>query len=163
MIIRRVVRTACTTPVGLLYSQNSVNNRLPVFIRMASSLPSTPIFKALSSHDPKSVAVIHSASQRTFTYGNLLHDVAAAKAQLASIGGNKSLAGERIAFLAEHGYDYVGKIPPRIAPITRYMVSHENAADKFLEDSDVSIHPGPRCNSPSYISDVSRKRDQIYC
>lgn len=54
--------------------------------------------------------MIHSGSQRTFTYGSLLHDVAAAKAQLASISGDRSLAGERIAFLAEHGYDYVGNV-----------------------------------------------------
>ena len=77
---------------------------------MASSLPSTPIFEALNSHNPKTTAVVHSTSQRTFTYGSLLHDVAAAKAQLANIGGDRALAGERVAFLAEHGYDYVGNV-----------------------------------------------------
>ena len=63
--------------------------------------------------------MIHSGSQRTFTYGSLLHDVAAAKAQLASIGGGRPLAGERIAFLAEHGYDYVGNVDD-IAVIEKY-------------------------------------------
>ncbi|KIW96656.1 uncharacterized protein Z519_02047 [Cladophialophora bantiana CBS 173.52] len=74
---------------------------------MASTLPSSPIFAAIASHDPKSPAIIHSASDRTFCYGSLLHDVAAAKDNLAALAGEKSLAGERIAFLAENGYDYV--------------------------------------------------------
>ncbi|RMZ91072.1 hypothetical protein DV736_g1720, partial [Chaetothyriales sp. CBS 134916] len=74
---------------------------------MASTLPSTPIFDAISKHDPKSLAIVHSASDRSFCYGSLLHDVAAAKDTLTSLAKGKSLQGERIAFLAENGYDYV--------------------------------------------------------
>ncbi|KAK6376551.1 hypothetical protein LTS17_007146 [Exophiala oligosperma] len=74
---------------------------------MASTLPSSPIFESIARHDPKSPAIIHSASDRTFCYGSLLHDVAAAKDTLTALTNGKSLAGERIAFLAENGYDYV--------------------------------------------------------
>ncbi|RMZ78205.1 hypothetical protein DV738_g4044, partial [Chaetothyriales sp. CBS 135597] len=74
---------------------------------MASTLPSTPIFDAISKHDPKSLAIVHSASERSFSYGSLLHDVAAAKDQLTALAEGKPLQGERIAFLAENGYDYV--------------------------------------------------------
>ena len=75
---------------------------------MASTLPRTPIFDAIAAHDPKSKAIIHSTSDRSFTYGSLLHDVAAAKDNLSDLTKGKSLRGERIAFLAENGYDYVG-------------------------------------------------------
>ena len=78
--------------------------------RMASTLPSSPIFQAIARHDPQSPAIIHSSSDRTFCYGSLLHDVAAAKDNLTALVNGKSLVGERIAFLAENGYDYVGAI-----------------------------------------------------
>jgi hypothetical protein len=78
-------------------------------VRMASTLPSTPIFDAIAKHDPKSRAIIHGGSNRSFCYGSLLHDVAAAKDNLTDLAQGKSLRGERIAFLAENGYDYVGK------------------------------------------------------
>lgn len=77
--------------------------------RMASTLPNSAIFKTLASHKSDDLAIVHSQSGRTFTYGSLIHDVAAAKDVLWERGGRKSLKGERIAFLAENGYDYVGK------------------------------------------------------
>ena len=77
-------------------------------IRLSSTLPSSPIFKAIANHDPISPAIIHSASDRTFSYGNLLQDVSLAKARLSVIAEGRSLGGERIAFLAENSYDYVG-------------------------------------------------------
>lgn len=76
---------------------------------MASTLPNSAIFKTLSQHAPENVAVIHSQSGRSFTYGSLIHDIAAAKDVLWERGGRRSLKGERIAFLAENGYDYVGE------------------------------------------------------
>lgn len=76
--------------------------------RMASSLPPLPIFSALASHESSSTAVVHSASGRSFTYGQLLQDVATAKDKLKLDAGSKSLEGERIAFLVENSYDYVG-------------------------------------------------------
>ena len=74
---------------------------------MASTLPRLPIFEALSQHDPKSTVVVHSASGRKFTYGELLSDVAEEKDRLLKQGGGK-IDGERIAFLVENSYDYVG-------------------------------------------------------
>ena len=75
---------------------------------MASTLPQLPIFKAIASHDPRATVVVHSASGRSFTYGELLRDVAAARDNLVSSSGGKALDGERIAFLVENSYDYVG-------------------------------------------------------
>jgi len=75
---------------------------------MASTLPSLPIFRNIAKHDPQSPAIIHSVSERRFCYGSLLHDVAAAKDNLSELVDGRSLEGERIAFLAENGYDYVG-------------------------------------------------------
>ncbi|KAJ5698089.1 AMP-dependent synthetase/ligase [Penicillium macrosclerotiorum] len=73
------------------------------------ALPNIPIFRALKNHDPASLAVVHSASGRSFTYGDLTTDVLRAKEDLehkaARVTGK--LAGERVAFLAENSYDYV--------------------------------------------------------
>jgi acyl-CoA synthetase (AMP-forming)/AMP-acid ligase II len=75
---------------------------------MASTLPKLPLFEAISKHDPQSTSIIHSASGRRFTYGQLLHDVAERTDQLVEEAGGKELGGERIAFLVENSYDYVG-------------------------------------------------------
>lgn len=83
------------------------------FSRMASTLPRLPIFEAIASHDPKSTVVVHSASGRRFTYGELLGDVAEAKDRLLKEAGGNALDGQRIAFLVENSYDYVGAQPDR--------------------------------------------------
>ena len=75
---------------------------------MASTLPRLPVFEAVASHDPKSTAVIHSISGRHFTYGELLQDVADASHKLRQQADTTELAGQRVAFLVENGYDYVG-------------------------------------------------------
>jgi len=75
---------------------------------MASTLPRLSVFEAIASHDPKSIAVIHSVSGRRFSYGELLHDVADAKRKLLLSAGETPIDGQRIAFLVENGYDYVG-------------------------------------------------------
>ncbi|CBX94672.1 similar to peroxisomal AMP binding enzyme [Plenodomus lingam JN3] len=80
---------------------------LPPASRMASTLPRLPIFEAIQNHDAHSTAVVHSLSGRTFTYGQLVNDVAAAKDMLQRNTGGKSAEGERISFLVENGYDYV--------------------------------------------------------
>lgn len=74
---------------------------------MASTLPKLPLFEAIASHDPDSTVAIHSASGRRFKYGELLRDVAEAKDKLHKEAGS-SVEGQRIAFLVENGYDYVG-------------------------------------------------------
>jgi acyl-CoA synthetase (AMP-forming)/AMP-acid ligase II len=78
----------------------------------STSLPRLPIFEAIATHDPQSTAVIHSASGRAFTYGELLGDVRRARDRLYAASGRKDLDGERIAFLVENSYDYVGKSWP---------------------------------------------------
>ncbi|KAL4736792.1 hypothetical protein BDV11DRAFT_8136 [Aspergillus similis] len=77
--------------------------------RSLTTLPNVPLFRALKSHDPASLAVVHNPSFRSFTYGNLVADVVKAQDQLwKSFGrGRDGLRGERIAFLAENSYDYV--------------------------------------------------------
>ena len=89
---------------------------------MASTFPDLPVFRAIAGHDPKSIAVIHSKSERRFTYGELLKDVEGAKVKLyhqlkAAIKDDDPIGGQRIAFLVENGYDYVGATAesPKIA------------------------------------------------
>lgn len=76
---------------------------------MASTLPRLPVFEAISGHDPKSTVVVHSASQRTFRYGELLGDVVRARNKLLEEAGKDDIGGERVAFLVENSYDYVGE------------------------------------------------------
>ena len=99
--LTRIGTGGCSRGIG-------ISSRLLTHPRMASTLPRTPIFDAIARHDPSSLAIVHSQSDRSFCYGSLLHDVAAAKDKLAEIAQGKTLKGERIAFLAENGYDYVG-------------------------------------------------------
>ncbi|KAF2027013.1 acetyl-CoA synthetase-like protein [Setomelanomma holmii] len=75
---------------------------------MASTLPRLPIFEAIKKHDAQSTAIIHSLSGRTFTYGELVNDIAAAKDKLQRNCNGQSAEGQRISFLVENGYDYVG-------------------------------------------------------
>lgn len=77
---------------------------------MASTLPRLPVLDAISRHDPQSTAVVHSQSGRRFKYGELLGDVCTARNRLYDAAGKRDLDGERIAFLVENSYDYVGKL-----------------------------------------------------
>ncbi|KAL5614950.1 hypothetical protein BROUX41_005018 [Berkeleyomyces rouxiae] len=74
---------------------------------MGSTLPRLPLFEAIVSHDPQSTVAVHSASGRTFKYGELLGDVLRTRSKLLEATGKADLAGERIAFLVENSYDYV--------------------------------------------------------
>lgn len=86
--------------------------RTPLSARLLSTLPNTHIFRALQNHDPESLAVVHSASSRSFTYGSLIADIVRAKDDLEQKAAKAQgqLAGERVAFLAENSYDYVGTV-----------------------------------------------------
>lgn len=86
---------------------SSTIRHLPSY-RMASTLPNLAIFQAIANHDPVSTAIIHNDTQQSFSYGSLLQDVVAAKKHLSKTADDSLLQGERIAFLAENGYDYVG-------------------------------------------------------
>ena len=100
---------------------------------MASTFPNLPIFRAISSHDPQSTAVIHSKSNRHFTYGELLKDVEDAKIKLygqlkSASAENESIGGQRVAFLVENGYDYVGAISACFLADIDPLMSRSNAA-----------------------------------
>lgn len=78
--------------------------------RAGSTLPKLRIFDAIAQHDPKKVAIIHSISGRQFTYGQLLEDVATAKEELINLmPPGQALEGQRVGFLMENSYDYVGR------------------------------------------------------
>jgi malonyl-CoA/methylmalonyl-CoA synthetase len=78
---------------------------------MSSTLPRLPVFEAIAGHEPGSKCVVHSHSGRTFRYGQLLVDVSKARDHITGAAGQKSLDGERIAFLVENSYDYIGEPP----------------------------------------------------
>lgn len=110
-ILRPVLRSVASISSTCLRSTHFVLRRHASSLRKAIIMPDNPIFQAIQKHDPKSIAIIHSESGRTFSYGSLLYDVAAAKERLLQTANGKPLSGERIAFLAENGYDYVGAHP----------------------------------------------------
>lgn len=87
---------------------------------MASTLPRLPIFEAIKGHDAQSIAVVHSLSGRTFTYGELVNDIAAAKDKLQRNTNGQSAEGQRISFLVENGYDYVGAFLSVLLLMSRY-------------------------------------------
>lgn len=80
---------------------------------MASTLPKLPVFEAIARHNPDSTVVIHSNSGRAFKYGELLGDVCKARDRIYEKAGKTDMQGERIAFLVENSYDYVGKLSRR--------------------------------------------------
>ncbi|KAG6011423.1 hypothetical protein E4U43_008315 [Claviceps pusilla] len=108
----------------------------------STSLPRLPIFEAIAKHEPESTAVIHSASGRRFTYGELLGDVCRARERFVDASGKKDLQGERIAFLVENSYDYVVTLlaslaarsiavpmsPAFPAPELQYILDHSQAS-----------------------------------
>lgn len=71
-------------------------------------LPKLPLFEAISKHDAQSPAIAHCLSGRTFTYGELLPDVYRARERIYAAAGRSEIRGERVAFLVENSYDYVG-------------------------------------------------------
>ncbi|KAI5923877.1 acetyl-CoA synthetase-like protein [Camillea tinctor] len=111
---------------------------------MASSLtlPRLPVFDAISRHDPRSPAVVHCLSGRTFNYGELLPDVCRVRDQIHSAAGKSDIRGERIAFLVENSYDYVVTFlailaaraialplsPPFPIPELQYILSQSEAS-----------------------------------
>lgn len=101
-------------------------------LRMASTLPNLPVFEAIAGHDPQSTAVIHSTSGRRFTYGGLLKDVAEARDKLRQAAGDTNMDGQRVAFLVENGYDYVGELR---------ALGVQNWTQLLIVASDAPLHP----------------------
>ncbi|KAK3702939.1 hypothetical protein LTR37_014788 [Vermiconidia calcicola] len=107
------------------------------------ALQRSALFEAIEHHDRESTAVVHSLSGRSFEYGSLLQDVANAKKKLLEQTGKdeKSIVGERVAFLIENSYDYVvtllsilasNAIAVPLAPSfpaseLRYIINHSEA------------------------------------
>lgn len=75
---------------------------------MTITIQRSAFFEAIQQHNPASIAVINHDSGAAFSYRTLLGDVACAKEQLLQTAGRDDISGERIAFLVENGYDYVG-------------------------------------------------------
>lgn len=96
----------------LLLATSRVHTTVPSY-RMASTLPKLPVFEAIAKHDPSSTVVVHSNSGRTFNYGELLGDVCKTRNRIYEKAGKSDIEGERIAFLVENSYDYVGKLSHR--------------------------------------------------
>ena len=118
-LLSRSSAASSRPPLQTLLAWKACNSRsrslvAPVIRRSLSSLPNLPLFRALQNHDQSNLAVVHSASARSFTYGNLVADVLQAKERLVESAGDRKdgLSGERVAFLAENSYDYVGTVFP---------------------------------------------------
>ncbi|CAZ86057.1 unnamed protein product [Tuber melanosporum] len=71
------------------------------------TLPRLPIFEALSKHNPKSIAIVHSESGDKFTYDSLLSDTAKLKRKLLEKAKVDDLQEQRVALFVENGYNYV--------------------------------------------------------
>lgn len=81
------------------------------------SIPELPLFLEARSHaltSPLKAAVIDKTKDQSFTFGQLLNDVAKLKAQIqqylspgTGLTGSISEEEPRVAFLAPSGYDYV--------------------------------------------------------
>lgn len=121
--------------------------------RMASTLPNLPVFQAISRHDPSSTAIIHSRSGRRFTYGELLADVAKAKDRLGVAAGKDRFDGERIAFIIENSYDYVGA--RKAVLLSTFM-----GTDMF--PSDATFHTRRTLYRPTSLSSISAKGTTVY-
>ena len=76
---------------------------------MASTSSPVPILQTIRSHDPSSTAVVHCPSGKQFTYGQLFGDVCHERKVLQKSEDGARLKGERIAFIVENSYDYVGE------------------------------------------------------
>lgn len=128
----------------------------PLARRSISSLPNLPLFRALQDHDQSNLAVVHSASARSFTYGNLVADVLQAKDRLlhSAGSGKDGLSGERVAFLAENSYDYVGTVTTSCMMLMGYSLTKCT--------SDAALHPRQRCHCPSAVPRLPHGRIEVY-
>ena len=123
--------------------------------RMLSTLPRLPIFEAIAKHDPASTAVVHSVSGRSFTYGGLLGDVQRARDLLVKSAG-KDLNGERIAYLVENSYDYIGAVPMNNTEddngVTKLIIRNSNTPCSHggTRDRIASVARVPRTGTSIY-------------
>lgn len=113
LLYARVVSFPRCTSIALLYRKATLTRSFSSSRVTMATLQNTAFLEAIAKHEPSSTAIVHSLSGRSFTYGSLLQDVAARKQEIAKDAGKdeKSMEGERVAFLIENSYDYVGAPP----------------------------------------------------
>lgn len=106
-----------------------------------AAIQRSAFFEAIRKHDPSSTAVVNYDSGVAFSYGSLLRDVSRAKEKLLKETGKdeSSIAGERIAFMVENGYDYVGA--------DRLWKTSSNASWCRLQKLSLALSHSPRCPS----------------
>lgn len=77
---------------------------------MSVFLQRSAFLEAIQKHEASSIAVAENDSAANFSYGSLLHSIVRAKELLLLKTGksDESISGERIAFMVENGFDYVG-------------------------------------------------------
>ncbi|KAL8676839.1 MAG: hypothetical protein Q9186_006689 [Xanthomendoza sp. 1 TL-2023] len=109
---------------------------------MASTLPNLPLFEAIAKHDPDSTAIVHSTSGRRFTYGQLLKDVVNAREKLWTSAEGKDTHGQRLAFLVENSYDYVGAMRIEAPQIDNSQALMLLSSDKFQSKADEVLKEG---------------------
>ena len=131
------------SPIAIVSRLVGVKLETQLHRRMASTLPRSPVLEAIASHDPTSTAVIHSASRRRFTYGELVHDVAEAKAKLLVSAGDTPTDGQRIAFLVENGYDYVGADIRRLLHKITLTDTHLVTLLSVLSNNSIAVPLSP--------------------
>ena len=120
--------------------------------RKMVTLPRLPVFEALAVQDPKHTAVVHSISGRKYSYGELLHDVVDAKNKLSTAVAGADLSGQRIAYLVENSYDYVG---------AGEQLGLEQS-QKLIFSSDSACNSSKRCDCLTNGSQLPGCRTAIY-
>ncbi|KAG0644665.1 hypothetical protein HOY80DRAFT_1019493 [Tuber brumale] len=94
-------------PTSVIFSTTRQTSGMARRNITAETLPRLPIFEALFSHDPKSIAIVHSESGDKFTYDSLLSDTAKLKRKLLEKAKVDDLQEQRVAVFVENGYNYV--------------------------------------------------------
>ncbi|RPA86898.1 acetyl-CoA synthetase-like protein [Ascobolus immersus RN42] len=84
--------------------------RAPLTHRTLSTLPKLPLFEALVSHDPNSIAIRHVESGKKFTYGDLLQQTVFMKEKLLNDAGRDSLDGARVTTLVNNGFQFASTV-----------------------------------------------------
>lgn len=110
--------------------------------RSLSTLPNVPLFHAFQSHNPSNTAVVHTANANDYSYGNLVTDIIRSGDRLRQIfpenaTGKNPIRGERVAFLVENGYDYVGTVSLFLL-FYKVGIYVGSIADFLLSDSSIN-------------------------
>ena len=127
------------------------------FRMVSTTLPRKPIFAEIAKHDPNSIAIVQSEDGKIFTYGQLLKDVAASKQSMLDVSKAQKLDGERVAFMVENGYDYVG----RHSHNECYLLQ-EHHANCITLSSHLPGHPCQPSHCTTPISSLPQSRARIH-